>query len=427
MKKLDRRLWAVVLWAAFIPAFLFSSWALAAETCYLSAPSGYQRIGGASRLGPYSSRSQCQSVNGQYFRNQGSCSCTSSPSSGYSGGTNPYQNPFDNLFAPLGEALGKQMECFLNPNCEANVQQRQQQQLQQQRLMETQRQQQELRRQEAERRQTEFDDGKRNLLNQMKVQTGALGSRDLTGLPELKVREEADVFGTKSLKPRDLSSPTQIASLSPRVGTALERAHCGAYLLRKANESAAMEKYEEASYLSNEAAELMGGSKNSPGVVCPPPPEVPSVEGGPIAEDREKAEKLRKMTFVFSKLYGRVAQQTNDYQIVLTTVKQKEEKKEKARTQREEAKAKVDKLQSLRVQKPDEVSEMVMTEASAALAQVEALLQEIEREMAKTLAEKADAESKMNQTRDLFLQVRDHPEKLDDFVIELTVKPSKEG
>jgi len=196
----------------------------------------------------------------------------------------------------------------------------------------------------------------------------------------------------------------------------LERAQCGAYLLRKANESAAMEKYEEASYLSNEAAELMSGSKSSPGVVCPPPPEVPAVEGGPIAEDREKAEKLRKMTFVFSKLYGRVAQQTNDYQIVLTTVKQ-----------REETKAKVDKLQSLRVQKPDEVSEMVMTEASAALAQVEALLQEIEREMAKTLAEKADAESKMNQTRDLFLQVRDHPEKLDDFVIELTVKPSKEG
>jgi hypothetical protein len=426
MKKLDRRLWATAFWAAFIPAFLFSSWASAAETCYLSAPSGYQRIGGASRLGPYSSGSQCQSVNGQYFRNQGTCSCTSSPS-GYSGGT----NPFNNLFAPLGEALGKQMECVLNPNCEANVQQRQQQQLQQQQqqqqLREMQRHQEELRRQEAERRQTEFEEKKGKLLGQMKVQTEALGGRDLTGLPELKVREEVDVFGTKSLKPRDLSSPTQTASLGSRAGTALERAHCGAYLLRKANESAAMEKYEEASYLSNEAAELMGGSKSSPGVVCPPPPEVPSVEGGPIAESREQAEKLRKITFVFSRLYGRVVQQANDYQIVLTTVKQKEEKIEKARLQKEEAKAKVDRLQSLRLQKPDEVSEMVMTEASAALAQVQALLQEIEREMAKSLAEKADAESKMNQTRDLFLQLRDHPEKLDDFVIELTVKPSKEG
>jgi hypothetical protein len=426
MKKLDRRLWATAFWAAFIPAFLFPSWASAAETCYLSAPSGYQRIGGASRLGPYSSRSQCESVNGQYFRNQGTCSCTSSPS-GYSGGTNPFQNPFNNLFAPIGEALGKQMECVLNPNCEANVQQRQQQQLQQQQLMEMQRQQQELRRQEAERRQTEFEEKKGKLLGQMKGQSGALGGGDLPGLPELKVREEADVFGTKSLKPRDLSSPTQTASLGSRVGTALERAHCGAYLLRKANESAAMEKYEEASYLSNEAAELMGGSKSSPGVVCPPPPEVPSVEGGPIAESREQAEKLRKITFVFSRLYGRVVQQANDYQIVLTTVKQKEEKIEKARLQKEEAKAKVDRLQSLRLQKPDEVSEMVMTEASAALAQVQALLQEIEREMAKSLAEKADAESKMNQTRDLFLQLRDHPEKLDDFVIELTVKPSKEG
>ena len=354
----------------------------------------------------------CASKGGRVYNDARGYGCDVSSgrgSSGYYGGTNPYQNPFDNLFAPLGEALGKQMECIFNPNCEANVQQRQQQQLQQQRLMETQRQQQELRRQEAERRQTEFEEKKGKLLGQ------------------LKVREEADVFGTKSLKPRDLSSPTQIASLGSRVGTALERAHCGAYLLRKANESAAMEKYEEASYLSNEAAELMSGSKSSPGVVCPPPPEVPAVEGGPIAESREQAEKLRKMTFVFSRLYGRVAQQTNDYQIVLTTVKQKEEKTEKARTQREEAKAKVDNLQSLKLRKPDEVSEMAMTEASAALAQVEALLQEIEREMAKTLAEKADAESKMNQTRDLFLQVRDHPEKLDDFVIELTVKPSKEG
>jgi len=142
--------------------------------------------------------------------------------------------------------------------------------------MEIQRQQQELRRQEAERRQTEFEEKKGKLLGQMKGQTGSLGSRDLTGLPELKVREEADVFGTKSLKPRDLSSPTQTASLGSRVSTALERAHCGAYLLRKANESAAREKYEEASYLSNEAAELMSGSKSSPGVVCPPPPEVPA-------------------------------------------------------------------------------------------------------------------------------------------------------
>ncbi len=426
MKKLNRRLWVTAFWAAIIPAFLFSSWASAGETCYLSAPSGYQRIGGASRLGPYSSRSQCQSVNGQYFRNQGTCSCTSSPS-GYSGGTNPFQNPFNNLFAPLGEALGKQMECILNPNCEANVQQRQQQQLQQQRLMEMQRQQQELRQQEAERRQTAFKEQQGELLRKMKDQTGALGGRNLTGLPELKVREEVDVFGTKSLKPRDLSSPTRTASLGSRVSAALERAHCGAYLLRKANEAAGMEKYEEASYLSNEAADLMSGSKSSPGVVCPPPPEVPAVEGGPVAESREQAEKLRKMTFVFSRLYGRVAQQTNDYQIVLTTVKEKEEKIEKARRQREEAKARVDKLQSLKLQKPDEVSEVAMTEASAALAQVEALLQEIEREMAKTLAEKAEAENKMNQTRDQFLQLRDHPEKLDDFVIELTVKPSKEG
>jgi hypothetical protein len=426
MKRLKRRLWVKAFWAVFISAFLFSSWAFAAETCYLHAPSGYRRMGGASRLGPYSSRSQCQSVNGQYFHNQGTCSCTSSPS-GYSGGANPYQNLFNSLFAPMGEALGKQMECILNPNCEANVRQRQQQQLQQQRLREMQRQQEDSRRQEAERRQKEFEAKKRNLLNQMRGQTGTLEARDLRSLPELKVAETADLFGTKTLKPRDLSSPAPIASLTSRPTTALQRAHCSAYLLRKANEAATGGKFEESAYLSNEAADLMSGAKDSPGVVCPPPPEVPSVEGAPIAEDREKAEKLRKMTFVYSRLYGRVAQQTNDYQIILTTVKEKEEKIEETRLEKEEAKARLEKLQSLKQQKPDEVPEITMTEASAALAQVEAALQQIEGEMAKALAEKADAEGKMNQTRDLFLQVRDHPEKLDDFVIELTVKPSKEG
>ena len=327
----------------------------------------------------------------------------------------------------MGEALGKQMECILNPNCEANVRQRQQQQLQQQRLREMQRQQEDSRRQEAERRQMEFEAKKRNLLNQMRGQAGTLEARDLRSLPELKVAETADVFGTKTLKPRDLSSPAPIASLTSRPTTALQRAHCSAYLLRKANEAASGGKFEESAYLSNEAADLMSGAKDSPGVVCPQPPEIPSVEGGPIAESQEQAEKLRKMTFVYSRLYSRVAQQTNDYQIILTTVKQKEEKIEKARLEKEEAKARFEKLQSLKQQKPDEVAEITMAEASAALAQVEATLQQIEGEMAKALAEKADAEGKMNQTRDLFLQVRDHPEKLDDFVIELTVKPSKEG
>jgi hypothetical protein len=100
-----------------------------------------------------------------------------------------------------------------------------------------------------------------------------------------------------------------------------------------------------------------------------PPAEV-RVEGGPIAESREQAEKLRKITFVFSRLYGRVVQQTNDYQIVLTTVKQKEERIEKARLQREEAKARLEKLQSLRQQKPDEVSEITMSIRSPGPAEV---------------------------------------------------------
>jgi hypothetical protein len=43
----------------------------------MDTPSGYQGMGGAERIGPYSSRSQCEAVNSQYFNGAGSCSCTS--------------------------------------------------------------------------------------------------------------------------------------------------------------------------------------------------------------------------------------------------------------------------------------------------------------------------------------------------------------
>jgi len=51
----------------------------ASETCYMDTPSGFQRMGGASRIGPYSSSSECESVNRQHFKGAGNCSCKSSP------------------------------------------------------------------------------------------------------------------------------------------------------------------------------------------------------------------------------------------------------------------------------------------------------------------------------------------------------------
>lgn len=71
-------------------AAAFWLWASpAAAECYMDTPSGYQGMGGGGRIGPYPSRSACESVSSQYFGGQGSCSCTSSGSS--SGGSDQHQ------------------------------------------------------------------------------------------------------------------------------------------------------------------------------------------------------------------------------------------------------------------------------------------------------------------------------------------------
>jgi hypothetical protein len=44
-----------------------------AQTYYLSTPSQYRRMGGASEMGPYSSSSECESVNQSYFHGYGYC------------------------------------------------------------------------------------------------------------------------------------------------------------------------------------------------------------------------------------------------------------------------------------------------------------------------------------------------------------------
>jgi hypothetical protein len=314
------------------------------------------------------------------------------------------------------------MECLLNPNCEANVRQREQEQW----LIEQNRQQEEIERQNIEQRRREFERKKSDLLDQMKGQTEALSMKDLNALPELRVQEVDDVFGTKTLKPRDLSSPAPVASTSSASTTALQKAHCAAYLLRRANKAASDEKFEESAYLSNEAADLMSGAKNSPGVVCPAPPEVPPVEGGPIAESKEQAEKLRKMAFVYSKLYSQAAQQVGDYRVVLTTVKRAEEKVDNTKSMKEEAKNKVDRLRIQEPHQPDGASASAMAQALAALRQAEDLLQQTEKDLAAAMKEKEEMEMRMNQTRDRFIQARDNPEKIDGLFKELAQRPRGE-
>ena len=62
--------------AAFLLLLLLPLHGSASEECYLETPSGYQGIGGGSRLGPYSSRSECESVNSDYFDGNGTCYCS---------------------------------------------------------------------------------------------------------------------------------------------------------------------------------------------------------------------------------------------------------------------------------------------------------------------------------------------------------------
>ena len=61
----------IASWCCFFGA----SSATTLETCYLHTPEGYQRIGGASSLGPYISRSECESINLSYFQDNGTCTC----------------------------------------------------------------------------------------------------------------------------------------------------------------------------------------------------------------------------------------------------------------------------------------------------------------------------------------------------------------
>jgi hypothetical protein len=313
------------------------------------------------------------------------------------------------------------MECLLNPDCEANLRERERQQW----LLEESRKREEIERQNEEERQREFQKRKAGLLDQMKGQAGTLQMRDVSSLPELKVREVDGTFATKTLKPRDLSSPAPAASLSSAPTTTLQKTQCAAYLLRKASQAASDGKFEESAYLSNEAAELMSGAKKSPGVVCPAPPEVPSVEGGPIAESREQAEKLQKMAFVYSKLYSQAAQQVGDYRVVLTTVKRAEEKVDNTKLKREEAKNKVDRLQTQAGQQPNAASTSAMAQALAALQQADAVLRETEKDLADATKEKEEMEKKMNQTRELFVQARDNPEKVDALFKDLS--PRSQG
>lgn len=296
---------------------------------------------------------------------------------------------------------------------------------------------------ETERRRREFAKQREGLLSKVKGEsTSTIGLKDLR---DIEGTSSVDPFGIKTLKPRDVSGLTE--PLRPKglkiasFRTSLQRASCSAYLLRKSYKAAAEGRYEESAYLSHEAADLMSGVTDSPGVVCPPPPEVPVVEGVPLKESKEQAEKLKKQTIVMSRLYSRGSQQVADYRVIRNSATQAEQKVKEAKTLVEEARAKKEKLEAQRQQLSDEITareitekpapiqkpenESAMKEALEALCRAEAALEASEQDLAGYMEGKADMEKQMQDTRELFMQATESPDKLNEIYEEFSSKHEK--
>ena len=302
----------------------------------------------------------------------------------------------------------------------------------------------EYRRQREEQKRKEFEKSKERMLGLMRGSgTGTLKPREVASLPELEVHEKKDAFGIKTLKPlkpRDLSNPTQVTKAG-QDGSPSFKINCSSFLMQKAKEASAAGRFEDASYLSNEAANLISGAQDSPGVVCPPPPEVPAVEGVPLGESKEQAEKVKKETVVMSRLYSRASQQVADYRVILNSVAQEEQKVREAQTRVKEARAQKEKLETQIKQSPKEAADSeiserhvpfqstdnqsAMQEALEALRQAEAALEESEQELAGYMEEKAQLEEHVKGTRDLFMQATKNPEKLNELYDEFSSEPEK--
>jgi hypothetical protein len=373
-------------------------------------------------------------------------SCTPGPNWGGSGSTNTSSQglyrtgdlAFDTSMYLMEqtlpvffEAIGNELACQIDPNCPRKVRQRQIEE--QQRLEREARQrvaEEERKRQELERR-ARFEQTKQNLLGEMRLQPGSgdLRPRSLT----LETREVAGTLQARPLVPRELDSTRNLGAASLR--SPLAQASCGAFLLRKANDAASRGDFQEASFLSNEAAALIGGEKITSAVTCPPPPAVPDI--GPGIEAKVSRQKgleikaaLEKRSRYVRSMYQRVVQQGKEYQQVEDTVRKAEERKRQALASLEQASTEKDELESLLEQTPPPASESVavaeepksqsepakesaMAAALAALEAAETAYKEADSELQNTLEKKDKLQGQMQETRSLFDSVKKDPNNLD--------------
>lgn len=270
MKKNSTRIRFSILFMVFL---FFPSYASGREECYMYTPYEYQRMGGEYRIGPYSSRSDCQSVNNDAFGGSGRCDCSEI--------ADPYEShPAGGYTASSGLHVRQQTEIW--------------EQQEQQRLLEQEAQRQEERRQreieekakrdaEARRRELEWKQKKTELMSSLKGSAsgdfklkgggqeielkpkGELQTEDgpkyIFGLP-LKANENKMVVKTRLL---DTSQTVPPSSESENRRRAL-------WLYKRA---ATTKDPEEAQFLSQQADEAAQG--HSLLVEVPPVDKTPEV------------------------------------------------------------------------------------------------------------------------------------------------------
>jgi hypothetical protein len=343
-----------------------------------------------------------------------------SGSSGY-GGLTPTDRAMLNLFGVIsnevGKAMANEMECILNPNCPRNLR-LQQLEDQQQQLRQQMEEQARIRREMDERRRREFEEAKARMLGQMRGPK----SEDLQprSLETLQVQEVDSILGTTILKPRDLSTPTPPPSAKPSSTAWLQKANCSVYLLQKANKAASDGQYQEAAYLSNEAAALSSGAKASAGVVCPALREVPDVQGAPIQESQAVAETVQKQTILYSRLFSKAAQQMEDYRKVSRSVEKAEQRVDEAKERKQEAETRKEEIENQLQAEPEEKGQSAMAEALAALERAKSALADTEQVLAEEKKSQQQMEDNMHKTRDMFMQAKEKPETIDEIMGQLS-------
>lgn len=404
----------------------------ATAECYMDTPSGYGSIGGASRIGPYPDRSSCESVNSQSFGGRGSCSCSSSGTSSGSGSTaysnNPYTGTMNQMMLNTMQGLMNNFMTGYQRGLEIQrqraIQQQQENERRQHALRLQMQERERLYKEKEKRHRQEFEMAKKRMLGQMRgLQTPSLQSRKLA---PLEVREtDGGAFGIKTLKPRDLSQSKQLASAAPSPNAWLKRANCSAHLLQGALRNWSDENFEEAAYLSNEAAALASGEKSSPAVVCPPLPNVPDVKGEQTPEDKAKAEKFMKHTMLVSKLFTKAAKQMKDYTAMQHSSSQAKQKMDEAKARKEEAEAKMQAIESEQQQEAEAKKASVMAEALAAMKKAKEALALSEKNLADAKQKQEEMEKRMKDTRDMFQTARNNPDKTDDLINQLSKAPKK--